>query len=560
MLSKRAVLLQSSLRSVAPFAMVVFIYLHVFAVAGMYMFGGLDEVGVYGNVGSLGYNSYIAAMVTTFQLLTGEGWNTVMYSSVEVFSQLDSGTGSGSTGNVTQTSSGELNQLNVVFAVSYHITGTAIGNLLLLKLVLAILLDSYFAYSALMERKKLRENLPKQIDCLKEKLEQKRSLLLEQRKVSKRFLSLQSLAMSTESEAPDKPNEGICLASLKGAMAKRLSDVVAVLEEYHAVDHLGFLFVSIYCVTNLFTDTYEKSIVIALCLAIFTVEFIARLVADFVMERLSLYILFDLLALVCAYLGHCLNYPVTNALQSIVALRFLRFSRELRVICISLSKSAIGCLIVLSYSFIVITVFSIFSVEQLGGRFMDCVHSQDLSVVPNTLNKTCYTFPYNPEVSQYNLEACPPVNECIGPGLKWSNPKVANLTGSDFDTYGSAMQAIFEIGTLQLWNEVMYQATRVTYIGQKPVDGSRLYMGPYFSLLVVITHVFLLQLFITNVIKMFLTMERKETGDEFLTDNQRLWVENQIRVIFQRPRQVSSSIYVRNWFSEGKLFIGVTAA
>lgn len=539
MLSKRSVLLRSSLRSVAPFAMVVFIYLHVFAVAGMYMYGGLNvtEAIQYEEVGSLGYDDYVSAMVTTFQLFTGEGWNTIMYSSVSQFGNLDSVVMEGA--NTSKVTTG-VNQVNVVLAVIYYLTGTAVGNLLLLKLVLAIILDSYFAYSALMEKKKLRENLPKQIDRLKEKLEQKRSLLLEQRKVSKRFLSLQSLAMSTESDSTDnRLKDWPWLSSLKSGIALRLSGMIAFLEEYHVLDNVGVVFVLGYCIANLFKASEGRDVVIIICLVAFSFEFLARTLSDFVMERLSVFTLLDFFALLCAFLGYCLDFPVTNALQSVVALRFLRFSRELRVICTSLAKAAPGCLIVLSYSFIVLSVFAVFSVDLLGGRFHDCVDSRDFVRVPKAMNKTCFNFTNVPQATQYDRLDCPAINNCDANGTEWHNPKRKNLTGSDFDTYGSAMQAMFEISTLQLWNEVMFQATRVTTIGQSPQDGSSIYMGPYFCLLVLISYVFLLQLFITNVIKMFLTMERKETGDEFLTDNQRLWVENQIRVIFQRPRQVS---------------------
>lgn len=105
-----------SASSFAYIAILLIIFLFIYALLGMQIFGGKFhfEDGVpRGN-----YDSFNAAFLTSFQTLTMENWNSLLYDAIR---------------------SAQLKFISC----AYYISWIFIGNFILLNLFLAILLDSF---------------------------------------------------------------------------------------------------------------------------------------------------------------------------------------------------------------------------------------------------------------------------------------------------------------------------------------------------------------------------------------------------------------------------------
>uniref|UniRef100_H2Y8S9 Ion transport domain-containing protein n=1 Tax=Ciona savignyi TaxID=51511 RepID=H2Y8S9_CIOSA len=81
--------LMSSLRSIVSLIFLLFLFLVVFALLGMQIFGGrfsFEEEKPNSN-----FDSFPSAILTVFQILTGEDWNVVMYNGVRATGGVDKG-------------------------------------------------------------------------------------------------------------------------------------------------------------------------------------------------------------------------------------------------------------------------------------------------------------------------------------------------------------------------------------------------------------------------------------------------------------------------------------
>lgn len=105
-----------SYKSFIYITMLMFLFIFIYALLGMSLFGGkfnYDDGVPRGN-----YDSFPIAIITVFQVLTMENWQTVLFDSMR----------------------GEINK----FMISvFYISWIFIGNFILLNLFLAILLDSF---------------------------------------------------------------------------------------------------------------------------------------------------------------------------------------------------------------------------------------------------------------------------------------------------------------------------------------------------------------------------------------------------------------------------------
>jgi hypothetical protein len=99
------------------FCIILFLYIFICALAGMSLFAGkLDnESFVYGS-SRANYDTLFISLVTTFQIVSGENWNDVMFRAME---------------------------FNETLGGVYFVTVYGIGNLIVLNLFLAILLENF---------------------------------------------------------------------------------------------------------------------------------------------------------------------------------------------------------------------------------------------------------------------------------------------------------------------------------------------------------------------------------------------------------------------------------
>uniref|UniRef100_A0A3Q1HDQ3 Voltage-dependent N-type calcium channel subunit alpha n=1 Tax=Anabas testudineus TaxID=64144 RepID=A0A3Q1HDQ3_ANATE len=110
--------LLNSMKSIISLLFLLFLFIVVFALLGMQLFGG--QFNFEDETPTTNFDTFPAAILTVFQILTGEDWNTVMYHGIE------------SQGGVRRG----------MFSSIYFIVLTLFGNYTLLNVFLAIAVDN----------------------------------------------------------------------------------------------------------------------------------------------------------------------------------------------------------------------------------------------------------------------------------------------------------------------------------------------------------------------------------------------------------------------------------
>uniref|UniRef100_A0A3B3STK5 Voltage-dependent N-type calcium channel subunit alpha n=1 Tax=Paramormyrops kingsleyae TaxID=1676925 RepID=A0A3B3STK5_9TELE len=110
--------LLSSMKSIISLLFLLFLFIVVFALLGMQLFGG--QFNFEQETPTTNFDTFPAAILTVFQILTGEDWNAVMYHGIE------------SQGGVSRG----------MFSSIYFIVLTLFGNYTLLNVFLAIAVDN----------------------------------------------------------------------------------------------------------------------------------------------------------------------------------------------------------------------------------------------------------------------------------------------------------------------------------------------------------------------------------------------------------------------------------
>lgn len=72
--------LLNSMRSIISLLFLLFLFILIFALLGMQLFGG--QFNFSGGTPETNFNTFPIALLTVFQILTGEDWNEVMYQGI----------------------------------------------------------------------------------------------------------------------------------------------------------------------------------------------------------------------------------------------------------------------------------------------------------------------------------------------------------------------------------------------------------------------------------------------------------------------------------------------
>ncbi|UJR22467.1 hypothetical protein I4U23_025525 [Adineta vaga] len=114
--------LLNSMKSIASLLLLLFLFIVIFALLGMQMFGGkFDEIFTVEEKPRNNFDSFWGALITVFQILTGEDWNEVLYTGIRAL--------------------GGLGLAGTVVCV-YFIVLFICGNYILLNVFLAIAVDN----------------------------------------------------------------------------------------------------------------------------------------------------------------------------------------------------------------------------------------------------------------------------------------------------------------------------------------------------------------------------------------------------------------------------------
>ncbi|XP_025989217.2 voltage-dependent calcium channel type A subunit alpha-1 isoform X2 [Solenopsis invicta] len=136
--------LLSSMRSIISLLFLLFLFILIFALLGMQLFGG--QFNFEGGTPATNFNTFPIALITVFQILTGEDWNEVMYKGIE--------------------------SQGIIYSL-YFIILTLFGNYTLLNVFLAIAVDNLANAQELSaaEEEQQEEDREKQLQELEKEIE-----------------------------------------------------------------------------------------------------------------------------------------------------------------------------------------------------------------------------------------------------------------------------------------------------------------------------------------------------------------------------------------------------
>ncbi|CAL4062820.1 unnamed protein product, partial [Meganyctiphanes norvegica] len=120
-LSNLVASLLNSIQSIASLLLLLFLFIIIFALLGMQVFGGRFNFSITEDKPRHNFDTFVQAMLTVFQILTGEDWNVVMYDGIRAY------------GGVASVG---------IIGSSYFIILFICGNYILLNVFLAIAVDN----------------------------------------------------------------------------------------------------------------------------------------------------------------------------------------------------------------------------------------------------------------------------------------------------------------------------------------------------------------------------------------------------------------------------------
>jgi len=227
---------------------------------------------------------------------------------------------------------------------------------------------------------------------------------------------------------------------------------------------------------------------------------------------------------------------VLRSLRAIRPLRAVRKFEGMRVIVSSFAKAVVPCLQVGALCVLFYFLFSIAYTLSFSGAMQSCFECP----LPGVEGDCVRHYDSGPQCFPVNTweVTCDPVLECSGLASsttewRWLNPSYRSLTFSSgdeletfsFDRFIESSKTLFDVSTLENWMTPMYIATDTVGVGRNLVRGSNDLAALGFILFIFVMHFFLMQIFVAVLINTYLDSTKEETGDAFMTADQREWVQ-----------------------------------
>ncbi|GLD95008.1 hypothetical protein PINS_up003633 [Pythium insidiosum] len=557
----------STLREVGNFSVLFLLFMYIYALIGMQTFANQFQFDVHGNRASRPENIYyiprsnfdtlLWSLVTVFQILTGENWNTVM---------LDGWRSSGWS------------------AVLYFVSLVVLGNFIVLNLFLAILLGNFDETSE-QEKEDERER-----DLLR-----KKSRVAPSSRRSVASVRERATATSTGSsrERTGRRNGDASARSYREPMSSNHSKMF---NDSHVPKHYGHKLEDAYKTTKgrslmIFSPTNrlrkaaiktihhprfdhaslllialstlalamdnplnppDSPLVIALSWvdSVLTVLFIAEVVTkvvalgliadthaylrngwnvmDFVITTLATFSLYDGSA----------RFKFVKTLRTFRALRPLRMINRnpgLRLVVSSLIASIPQLINVIMVCLLVFFVFSILAVNNLKGKLYSC--QGDAFDALSTAQQHLITYPRlwadlaPDEKTWFNTSVAAAYSSILAQtdvtsrvlcgffGASWGK-----TIPQSFDNVLYGCQTFFELTTTEGWVTIMLAGVDATKIDMQPIPNYREEWAFFFITFILVGTFFVMQLFVGVVIDNFNRMKEKLEGTHLLSVTQREWL------------------------------------
>ncbi|XP_061113054.1 voltage-dependent L-type calcium channel subunit alpha-1D-like [Conger conger] len=526
-LSNLVASLLNSMKSIASLLLLLFLFIIIFSLLGMQLFGGkfnFDETQTKRST----FDNFPQALLTVFQILTGEDWNAVMYDGIMAYG------GPSSSGMIV---------------CVYFIILFICGNYILLNVFLAIAVDNLADAESL--------NTAQQEEAEeKQRRKSARSGSTDRRDDEGGAKVMGELCMEEEEKDPypasdipgaeeDEPELPV------GPRPRRLSELTTKekitpipegsaffifsssnpfrvgchrLINHHIFTNLILVFIMLSSVSLAAEDPIRnfsaRNIILGYFdyafTAIFTVEILVKMTAfgAFLHKGAFCRNYFNLLDLLVVGVSLVSFGIQSSAISVVKILRVLRVLRPLRAInrakglkhvvqCVFVAIRTIGNIMIVTT--LLQFMFACIGVQLFKGKFYRCTDEAKTS--PEECKGT-YILYKDGDVTM------PAVRERL-----WYN------SDFNFDNVLVAMMALFTVSTFEGWPALLYKAIDSNRENMGPIYNYRVEISIFFIIYIIIIAFFMMNIFVGFVIVTFQEQGEKEYKNCELDKNQRQCVE-----------------------------------
>ncbi|XP_043976783.1 calcium channel, voltage-dependent, L type, alpha 1D subunit, a isoform X5 [Gambusia affinis] len=501
-LSNLVASLLNSMKSIASLLLLLFLFIIIFSLLGMQVFGGkfnFDETQTKRST----FDNFPQALLTVFQILTGEDWNAVMYDGIQAYG------GPSSSGMV------------VCF---YFIILFICGNYILLNVFLAIAVDN-LADAESLNTDEGDKKEDKKDDDKDEKEEEEED-------------NDDNGGDEEDPEVPSGPRPVIAdlvkkekiIPIPEGSAFFIFSNTNPVrvfchqLINHHIFTNLILVFIMLSSVSLAAEDPIRnfsaRNIILGYFdyafTAIFTVEIVLKMTTygAFLHKGAFCRNYFNLLDLLVVGVSLVSFGIQSSAISVVKILRVLRVLRPLRAInrakglkhvvqCVFVAIRTIGNIMIVTT--LLQFMFACIGVQLFKGKFYRCTDEAKSS--PEECKGT-YILYKDGDVNQ------PTIHRRV-----WHN------SDFNFDNVLMAMMALFTVSTFEGWPALLYKAIDSNRENLGPIYNYRVEISIFFIIYIIIIAFFMMNIFVGFVIVTFQEQGEKEYKNCELDKNQRQCVE-----------------------------------
>uniref|UniRef100_A0A8C2W7T3 Voltage-dependent L-type calcium channel subunit alpha n=1 Tax=Cyclopterus lumpus TaxID=8103 RepID=A0A8C2W7T3_CYCLU len=500
-LSNLVASLLNSMKSIASLLLLLFLFIIIFSLLGMQLFGGkfnFDETVTKRST----FDNFPQALLTVFQILTGEDWNTVMYDGIMAYG------GPASSGMVV---------------CIYFIILFICGNYILLNVFLAIAVDNLADAESLNTAQKEEEEAKKRKNSAKYTCDDDdNNAVLPEVPSGPRPQRLSELSIK-EKTPPIPVGSAFFIFSSTNPFRVFCHKLI----NHQIFTNLILVFIMLSSISLAAEDPIRnfsaRNIVLGYFdyafTAIFTVEILLKMTAfgAFLHKGAFCRNYFNLLDLLVVgvslvsfgiqYVSFNLFYVFECIIEQLVLrpLRAINRAKGLKhvVQCVFVAIRTIGNIMIVTT--LLQFMFACIGVQLFKGKFYRC--TDDAKSSPDDCKGT-YILYNNGDT------AMPMVKERI-----WYN------SDFNFDNVLMAMMALFTVSTFEGWPTLLYKAIDSNRENMGPIYNYRIEISIFFIIYIIIIAFFMMNIFVGFVIVTFQEQGEKEYKNCELDKNQRQCVE-----------------------------------
>jgi len=516
--------LLQSMKSILSLLFLLFLFILIFALLGMQLFGG--NFNFEEDTPPTNFNSFVVALLTVFQILTGEDWNEVMYKAIE--------------------SQGGIDQGGMIYSI-YFIILVLFGNYTLLNVFLAIAVDNLANAQEMTAKQeqeererqeKTKAQLEKEVEALKMPRTENGEELVEVDGTGTFTMGKKDVdAPKKKEEVKEEPEEetGGPKPMLPYTSMFILSSSNPIRRACHSIVNLPYFDGFIMIVIGLSSmalaaeDPVDEQSELNVTLNtidyaftfIFTIEFLLKVIDQGIIMHPGSYCrdvwnIMDATVVICAWTGFVMKLIGQSGgqnLNTMKSLRVLRVLRPLKTIKrVPKLKAVFDCVVTsLKNVFNILIVYMLFqfcfaviAVQLFNGRFFYCTDDSKLT------KEECQG-----EYLSFLGRNLPPI---IAPRL-WKSRDF------NYDNVGAAMLTLFAVQTGEGWPGVLQNSMDATFEDYGPLPHFRMEMSLFYIIFFIVFPFFFVNIFVALIIITFQEQGEKELEEGELDKNQKSCID-----------------------------------